>query len=242
MRVLIPTCDRYIKYIEALQLSTRGTHLETLEFWILGYEEPEFQLDDNWKFFKLNDQDRGAKYWGEDMINFMKDYDESHFIYGNDDCAITYFRPELLAKSWMVCRSHEEIGRFALMAEGSKRNYHALFIEEPLIDVSDVVIKEFDHSNDYNLSLGWSIWNKDCFTSFLRPVQDPWDFELSSCGTNRVEGLDQWKYCAFLPDSCIDGAYFRRKNVDGVIENWHKGYYGHDLTGDIKTKISKIVL
>lgn len=241
MKILIPTCDQYINHIEALQYSVKGAFLDKFEYIIIGYEAPNFELNKNWSFVSMGEQ-KGAKYWGNDMIRFLSTFPDSHFIYGNDDCAVTHMDKDRINIALWLSNKYKSIGRYALMAEGKKRNILPFFkYGSPNID-PNMAISQFHHDSDYLLSLGWSIYNKECFLEFCKEYQSPWDFELSSCDGNNREGLIKWNFLTFNPtEGAIDAAFFRRKNIQGVIPDWHKGYYGHDLDGDKKEAVRQIL-
>ncbi len=65
----------------------------------------------------------------------------------------------------------------------------------------------------------------------------PWDFEKQSCG--KID-TSAWAVCGFTPKSAIDAAFFCRRNK-GIVEDWWKGYFGHDLTEDRKEVVEKII-
>ena len=230
-KILIPTCNKYIHYVEALQYSVRETGLSEFEFIIIGDEKPKFELDKNWSFVSIG-QDSPASKWSTRMRMFLEDFSDEVFIYGCDDCAITYLDMEKLEVAIQVASNFRKIGRVALMAEGRKRP-----IEGFLTNIS-----KFSNESEYRLSLGWSVYNKECFLQFCEQGMTPWAFELQSNDPNKKEELDKWRFLTFLPsDGAIDGAFFARKHINGLIPDWHKGYYGHDLEGERKEIIEKML-
>lgn len=236
MKILIPTCNKYIHYIEALQYSVRNTALSKFEFIIIGDQRPKFELDKNWTFVSLG-QDEPASKWSTRMRMFLETFPDEHFIYGNDDCAITFIDEERLLKAISVIKTFNYVGRFALMAEGKKRRIVPFYTQQQEIGIS-----QFWYEADYLLSLGWSIYRKDYFLEFCKDGMTPWDFEIQSCSDEYKQRKTPNVVFTFLPDGqAIDGAFFARKNVVGVIPDWHKGYYGHDLEGEMKNEIEKIL-
>ena len=246
MKILIPTCNKYIHYVEALQHSVRNTALSKFEFIIIGDQPPKFELDKNWSFVSIG-QDEPASKWSTRMRMFLETFPDEDFIYGCDDCAVTYLNEELLDHSMKMMKAYSGIGRFALMAEG--RNRKMIQRSCPTLDWEGnayssefINYSAFDEDSDYRLSLGWSIYNKECFLEFCEEGMTPWQFELQSCGHEVKERLDKWAFLTFLPHGeVIDGAFFARKNIQGVIPDWHKGYYGNDLTGTMKDEVEQIL-
>lgn len=244
MKILIPTCNDYIKHIEALQHSTRNTYLSKFEFIIIGDKAPEFELDSNWSFVSVG-VDSPASKWSTRMIEFLKDFPDEDFIYGCDDCAITFLDGERLKQSLFVMSHFDGIGRIALMAEGKNRAFEDCPVIRQGEDIGDLVpfkMSRFGNDSDYRLSLGWSIYNKKCFLEFCEAGMTPWQFELQSCDIKNKERLDKWAFLTFLPEGeVIDAAFFRRKHIQGVIPDWHKGYYGRDLEGKLKDEVEQIL-
>jgi hypothetical protein len=235
MKILIPTCNKYIRYIEALQLSVFGSYLDSFDFVIIGDKKPEFELNKNWSFVSIG-KDEPASKWSSRMIEFLSGFSDDHFIYGNDDCAITFINIGLLDSAISIMHKHKEVGRFALMAEGKKRPIIPFFTKRQAVEVS-----QFRFDADYLLSLGWSIYRKDFFLEFCKEEMTPWDYELQSCDEACKKRILPRSVLTFLPEQAIDGAFFARKNVGGVISEWHKGYYGHDLNGRMKDDVEKIL-
>ncbi len=232
MKILIPTCNKYIHYVEALQHSVRNTALSKFEFIIIGDQKPKFELDKNWSFVSVG-QDEPATRWSTRMRMFLETFPDEEFIYGCDDCAVTFIDEVRLQKALMMMNDFRGIGRIALMAEGKNR---------PIQTVIEGQINKFSNDSDYLLSLGWSIYNKECFLEFCEEGMTPWDFETQSCGQKNKERLDKWAFLTFLPHGeVIDGAFFARKNIQGVIPDWHKGYYGHNLEGKLKDEVEQIL-
>lgn len=232
MKILVPTCNKYIHYMEALQHSVRNTALSKFEFIIIGDQKPKFKLDKNWSFVSIG-QDEPASKWSTRMRMFLETFPDEEFIYGCDDCAVTFIDKVRLQKALLMMVEFYGIGRIALMAEGKNR---------PIETVIEGQISKFASDSDYRLSLGWSIYNKECFLEFCEEGMTPWQFELQSCGHKAKERLDKWAFLTFLPHGeVIDGAFFARKNIQGVIPDWHKGYYGHDLEGQMKDEVEQIL-
>lgn len=226
--ILIPTCDKYIHMVEATMITCRELWPAGYTFRILGYKEPLFKLDENWHFHKMHSFDEGPEIWSVDLQQFLSQYPHSHFIYGNDDCALTFMNFRLLETAIRIMENWDLVGRFALMADHKDGPFH---------ESADPLVKTFSYKMNYRLSLGWSIYNKKMFLQYLQPGMTPWEYEKQSCGD--VDTSD-WAVSGFTPKAAIDAAFFARKNK-GIIEDWDKGYFGHDLTGDMRERVKKII-
>lgn len=241
MKILIPTCNKYIHYIEALQYSVRDTYLNSFEFIIIGGEKPDFKLDKNWSFVSMGNSEP-ANRWSDMMIDFLKDFEDEFFMYGNDDCAVTFIDKERVREAMFVMRYYKDVGRFALMAEGKNRQIAPFFLCDDDCVQPAIRSNQFGFDADYKLSLGWSLYRKDFFLKFCKRGMTPWDFELQSCRDEIKREINEHSVLTFLPDGqAIDGAFFARKNIQGVMPDWHKGYYGHDLDGDKKEAVRQIL-
>lgn len=233
IEVLIPTCDKYIKYTEALMISARELwpDYENQPFRILAFKPPKFKLDPNWSFTRIGKRDEGEQSWGTGLHWFFSNYPNETFIYGSDDCALTYADEERLKIGIKFC-SMRNVGRFALMADKPEKS-SLVHLEGKNV----IPIYEYGKGINYRLSLSWSVYNTAFFRKFLQKNMTPWQFEKQSCGDLNIE---PYNILSFYPYGAIDAAYFCRKDK-GVIEDWHKGYYGNNLQGQLKEKVQQII-
>ncbi len=232
MNVLIPTCNKYMHMVEALMVSTRNKPLPAyIGFIILGFKKPKFELDPGWQFVSIGQRDNGPESWGDGLRWFLSNYEDEHFIYGSDDCAITYFNFQLLEFCIRLAKSNKDIGRISLTADRPESKELFLTTEDGLN------VYKYKEQIDYRLSLGWSIYNTYFFRTMLKPGMTPWAFEKQSCGPLNIH---PYEILTLEPKGAIDAAYFCRRG-QGIIEGWDKGYYGHDLTGDLKETVRKIL-
>ena len=84
MKIYILTSDKNIHIVEGLQYCVNKYWKPNPSVVLLGYEEPSFDLDDNFKFVSLG-EDRGAGYIGDDLIKFFNSIEDKHFIFTIDD-------------------------------------------------------------------------------------------------------------------------------------------------------------
>lgn len=233
IEVLIPTCDKYIKYTEALMITSRNIWPEGFQFRILGFKEPKFKLDSNWSFTKIGNKDEGPKSWGNGLKWFFTNYQHEHFIYGSDDCALTFVNKEAIERAIHLCQIDKFAGRFSLTADKPEKKYFHLEGDEHY----GLNVYAYADGINYRLSLGWSIYNTKFFNGFLKSNMTPWEYEKQSCGELNIFPYNIYTYHPF---SCIDAAYFCRKDK-GLIEDWDKGYYGTNLEAEMKEKVQQII-
>ena len=83
MRMIIPTCDKYINILEAGKYCLDKFGGKDFDVTLLGFVEPEFDIG-SWKFQSLG-VDRGPTHLTSDLWKFFKDFDDECFILNVDD-------------------------------------------------------------------------------------------------------------------------------------------------------------
>lgn len=181
--ILIATSDSYLPMLKPFCYLFN-------EFWspeqpvtFLGYKEPDFDLPDNYNFVSMGQQ-RGIKFWAEDIRNYLLTLDCDYFSYTAEDMFLS--RPvnfESFGDLLSVVKDLKP-ARFAIgnaVATQRCRGYSSL-------DSCDIVMQE--QVSNYRLSLTWSIWRKDYFMRHLHPNFSPWDFEIKGMPASMNDGED----------------------------------------------------
>ena len=86
MRIIIPTCEKYIDVLEAEKYTIDKFGGSDLDVTLLGFKKPTFDLG-KWKFVSLG-EDTGPQNLSHDLWKFFEDFEDEFFIYGNDDIVI----------------------------------------------------------------------------------------------------------------------------------------------------------
>ena len=165
LKAYIPTCDRFIRLIEANIISLKRYFPAEIEITILGYSSPSFELPHNVNFISLG-EDRGPNFWSTDLRSYFESIDDEFFLYLNDDCVLVKnVNLEELERVYNELDS--KVGRLSLT--------HDLFTR-PHEDINDIFITSSQNA-DYRCSTQYSIWNRKYLLKYLEPGLTPWQFE-----------------------------------------------------------------
>lgn len=181
LKVIIPTCDKYIHITEALMYTTSRFWKEENQFIILGYEHPKFQLNNNWKFISMG-KDPGAKYWSNAVIDFFKDFKDEYFINMIDDTIMTRnadIDKMKLAFDYMV--KNDSVKKILL--QGSLNiaygNYE-LFGDISYTNIQELndMFVDVNQTCQYRTTMQSSILNTQYFIQTLKQDMSPWEYEV----------------------------------------------------------------
>ena len=176
LKIYIPTCNNYIKYVEAVLYTFKKYwyDYDNYEVVILGYKPPEFELHKNVTFYSMGEDDSVGK-WSNGLIKYFESIDDEWIIHWNDDCPLSgLINVEILNLFYDKIRDKNTdpaIVKYCLMSDTSSREH----IE--LEDHGDFKLIEAEQGSDYRLSLPYQIWNRKYFLKNLPENTDPWKFE-----------------------------------------------------------------
>lgn len=179
LKVIIPTCDKYIHIVEALMYSLKKYWSANNEFIILGYSEPDFKLYDNWKFVSMG-TDTGAVNWSNDLLKFFDTFEDEYFINMIDDTVMTrladIYKIETAFKYMM---KNKEVKKCFLQGSLSVGGKDLLGeIDYFPVNELDNLFYDINQTADYRTSIQSAIWSTKYFLEVLKPNLTPWDFEL----------------------------------------------------------------
>ena len=187
MKIYILTSDKNIHIVEGLQYCVNKYWKPNSSVVLLGYEEPLFDLDNNFKFVSLG-EDRGVSYIGDDLIKFFNSIEDKHFIFTVDDFfPIRYVNTDLI-DSLTDKMIKEDISRIALTDQVGNKPHSV--IEEG----DDYKVIEMGQDADYRKSAVWSMWSKSYFLRYMWESMNLWDWELDKRCKNdghRIIGTDK---------------------------------------------------
>ena len=176
MKIIIPTCNRYIRFIEANIIALNQNWPDHPDIYILGYEEPKFKLSENIKFFQIGTDDSIHK-WSIDIKNFLiENYDDDYLILHLDDFIVTNKV------------DHEHYTNFYNKIIKYKFDKGFLGISYGFNEDEYKNFKKFDdffifpENSKYRLSLNTAIWKRDYIISKLQNEMNPWQFEVQQGG------------------------------------------------------------
>lgn len=170
MNIYISTSNDYLHVLKPFSYLFNKFWSDEQKVFILGYEYPTFDLPNNFEFISMGEQ-KGIKYWSNDLHKFFSSIDDEYFIYSMEDHFIVDyvdFNLFEILKKYLV----KNIGRISLATQLANKQH--TIIET----VGDINIVESHPSIQYRLCTQWSIWNKDFMLQYLKPNMSAWDFEL----------------------------------------------------------------
>lgn len=174
MKIIIPTCDKYLKILEAKKYTMDKFGGKDLEVVVLGFKEPKFDMG-SWEFISLG-KDTGPQSFSSDIYNFFKDFKDDYFIYGNDDSVIlSEMNIDLIDEFKKIMDENEEVVKI-IMSPAAKRNFTGNKFSENLI--------ESKQSSDFRLSLHYSMWRTSYFMKYFEKGLSPWQWELRDVAKN----------------------------------------------------------
>jgi len=178
LKVVIPTCDGYIRFVEALMYTVDKYWSCKNEFVILGYEPPKFELKSNWKFESLG-KDGGAGTWSNGLIDYFKNFEDRYFINMCDESLMT--RPSdinKIRKVYDYMLNNRLVKKCFLIGSLSSGDKSLLGdINLTPVEELDGMFHDVNQTCDYRSSVQSAIWSTDYFLQLLKPNQSPWEFE-----------------------------------------------------------------
>lgn len=181
VKVIIPTCDKYIHIIEALAYTVKKYWQGQSQFIILGYKEPQFKLDDNWSFVSMG-EDTGAQNWSNGLIKyFTEEFKDEYFINMIDDTVMTRQSNLGLANvgfNYMI--RHNDVKKIFL--QGTCDLKYAAECDKSLPNVPiaelDNLFWDINQGQKYRTATASSIWSVKYFLETIKPNMSPWEYEL----------------------------------------------------------------
>tara|TARA_R110001606_G_scaffold38436_1_gene107656 strand:- start:25 stop:708 length:684 start_codon:yes stop_codon:yes gene_type:complete len=154
---------------------------------ILGYEEPTFELYDNFNFISLGEQTT-VQDWCSDLKSFFETIDDKYFIHAvEDQFIIRPVRQDVLPVLYDLM--NDDVGRIALETAAQTKPHTVI---QSLVESEqpnrETPIIELDQEANYRLSVVYSIWNKEYMLKYLEPNMNPWEFELAGSEKAKNDG------------------------------------------------------
>lgn len=237
LKIIIPTCDKYIHILEALMYTTRKYWKLNNEFIILGYDEPKFELDENWKFVSLG-KDSGPSNWSNDLLNFFSSFKDEYFINMIDDTLMTRESDIVkIEKVFNYMQKNKSIKKCFLQGSLSVGGKGLLGdIEYTAMDELNGDFYEINQLADYRSSIQSAIWSTEYFLEVLKPNLSPWDFELQHVKNDGARILTT------LSNHPIMFSHLCSKIQTEFMHSWRKSMYEDSFLSDEDTvNISKIL-
>ena len=196
---------------------------------VLGYDEPDFDLPNNYNYISLGKQ-RGLKYWSNDMMDYFGQCDDDLFYLTFEDAFIVHpIHKEILEFSYEFCEANfDNLLRFNLTADLQTRRHNILHS----YDEFDLI--EAQQDEIFRLALNHSIWNRNNFLKKLNRNESPHFFENPSKPNSKNDGLGVYgtkrKYALHYGEGYRRGKKVTEPYKDILsVHTGHKGLNKSDI-------------
>jgi hypothetical protein len=174
MKIIIPTCDRYLKILEGKKYTMDKFGGANLDVTVLGFKEPKFNMG-NWKFISLG-TDTGPKSFTNDIYEYFKDFNDEYFIYGSDDVVVLdEINLDLFDEFKEIMDKNKDVVNIK-MTPYCKNYYNGGKFTDNLIKTRQ--------DADYRLSLSYGMWRTSYFMRYFELGLSPWEWELRDVAKN----------------------------------------------------------
>lgn len=232
--IFVLTCDKSIQCCDIFQKIYSKIKLPNSKVYFLGYQQPKFKLLDNFYFISLNSVDPGPK-CSTLIKHFFKSYNKDHFILTVDDHIPIVQNNEYADKIHNFIIKEGNVGRYGLTYDVRLSTQHSNY--KTVEDIDLIVVNQW---SQYQLSLVWSIWNKNFLLNNLVDNQDLWQFETNDNKFN----LDHYKVYGVknYNNSFIDTSHLYKrgqfKKNTYMYSTYSKNLINHEYI-DIINKVIK---
>jgi hypothetical protein len=236
LKILIPTCDKYIHVIEGLMYTLTKYFNVDNKIIVLGYSEPKFKLNNNWEFISLG-VDTGVDNWSNDLIKFFETFTDEYFINMIDDTLMTRVsdinKMKLIFNYMLTNRDVKKVFLHGSLTNRSDSKMLRGTILTPVIEL-DNKFYDVNQTSNYRSSLQSSIWDRNYFLNLLKPNLTPWSFETQHIKNDGVR---------ILTTVNNDPLMFSHMYVKGnLVNNWYESIYENSkLPSDDITIIKNIL-
>lgn len=204
MKVIIPTCDKYLWVIPTF-----------LHFYEKNWPDSPYQLECITETIKAEGMPTfcaGKLPWADRMIKYLETYDEESFLLIMDDCFI--IQPVVTSavqKAAKLCTG--DIGCVRLNHHSSYNRY--------LFNSGIVGFIEYPNNKPYAVSVIACIWQKEYFLAFLRKGENAWQTE--SEGSRRVStSKKRILRSDIVAINHFNGGLIKKGKVNEAVNNWSK--------------------
>jgi hypothetical protein len=236
LKIIIPTCDRYIHAVEGLMYTLNKYLNIDNKILLLGYKEPDFKLLDNWEFISLG-SDTGVNNWSNDLLKFFENFKDEYFINMIDDTLMTRMadiNKINLAFDYML--KNKEVKKVFLHGSLTHKSTSSMLGGTVLTPISELNNQFYDVNqvSNYRSSLQSAIWNRNYFLTILKPNHTPWAFE-----TQHVKN-DGARILTTVENHPIMFSHIYIKG--GLFNKWNESIYEDGGLTDEDTKTIKEML
>jgi len=185
MKVYVGTSDKYIHLIEIYQFLFNKFWGNGYEVVVLGYQEPQFKLDDNFTFHSLGVSRNNPSEWGTDLKRYFEGIDDKFFIFMLEDMfPANPVNFDLLND--IINYLDDNIGRFNITNTHDRCRYLDTVEDGKL---NGYTLLKCTPTSNYRISTIPSIWNRQYFLRYLKSEMSPWEFEVDGSNEAKEDGF-----------------------------------------------------
>ena len=192
--IYFPICDQNLWILKIYSYLFKKFWGDEHKVVVMGFQEPDFDLPDNFSFVSLADkQEGGSKKWTKYIYDYFTNIDDEYIIFALEDFFPT-MRPnkELIGQLLHLMQSNQNIGKADLTWDTFinvfdknnkvRKNYRQIK------NLTGCKVLEVPKNAPYRITTQPSIWRRDYILEFLNNDWSPWDFEI--LGTEKSNTLD----------------------------------------------------
>jgi len=150
------------------------------EFWdserkvkVLGYDEPNFELPNNFEFVSLGKQTGGPQNWSNPLREYIQSLTCKYIVWSTEDLfIIENVHLDMYAHLVTMIKGDDSIGRIGLTKDIEITEKYDIVQK---LERYDIIMKGQDEP--FRIGGIWSLWNKDYLLKYLKPDMTPWSFE-----------------------------------------------------------------
>ena len=231
MKIIIPTCDKYIHVLEAEKYTFDKNGGSNLDVTILGFKEPKFNIG-SWKFISLG-TDTGLQNFSHDIWKFFENFDDDYFIFGNDDVvAVDKLDLELLDDMENMMKTNSNVMKICITS-ATKTHYSNYPIFENKDNFQYRVVPQ---GAEYRLSLNYGIWRTSYFKKYCQLGSCQWTLETRNNAIN-----DGAILLGTTGRYCLDFGHIMRGG-HSIANNWYLSEYsGKQLSNEDYIHVGNII-
>lgn len=175
MRVVVPTCDKYLWAIRPFAYLFNTFWSEQQPVVVGCYKKPDFDLPSNFEVLQIDKENYPAKRWSDGIMKLLTMIDDEVFILMLEDYwlnrGVNHQAVESLGE---YARIHRGVLRIDLTTD---RLYAGGMFDVDTWGYLDII--ETSPGTPYQWSTQACIVNRNHMMRCLRPGMAPWEFELS---------------------------------------------------------------
>ena len=176
IKVYVSTSDNYLNLIKIFQFLFNKFWDAEQEVVVLGYKEPDFELEKNFSFHSMGKSRHTPNEWGTDLKKYFESIDDEHFILiFEDNFPVIPVNHSLLNEIKKIL--NDDIGRFCIN-NSIERSRGYTGTTRQIGHVGNIPLLECTQNSDYRLSGMPSIWQRKYFLKYLQDEWSPWDWEV----------------------------------------------------------------